>query len=122
MNSVPQPEPDDRPLNHPDTVRLDPGEKVTVTYTAKKRTNGGFVLPALGMSKHPDSVYSAEVDGETIYPEASVPPTDVDDMGTTFLPAYEFSQELVVMMVNLGDSTRDYTCQPIGFERSGGDA
>lgn len=120
MRSVPEPMPGDRPLNHPETVQLDPGEKATVTYTAKKRTDGGFVLPILAMSKHPDSVYKAMTDSDNvIYPEASVPPTDVDDKAVTFVPAYEFEQELVVQMTNLSDSTREYTSQPIGFEKVG---
>ena len=121
MRTVPQPDPGDRPLNQPQTVRLDPGERVTVKFTATQRTGSGFVLPMLAMSKHPNSVYAAKVDDdEVIYPESSVPPTDIDDKQITFMPAYEFAEKLVVTMANLSESTRRYTCQPIGFERSNG--
>lgn len=120
MRSIPEPQPGDRPLNHPETVVLDPGERATITYTAKQRTAGGFVLPVLAISKHPESVYKAQTDdGNVIYPEASVPPTDVDDKSVTFLPGYEFDQELEVTISNLSQSTREYTSQPIGFEKGG---
>ena len=121
MNSVPKPAENDRPLNQPETVKLDPGERATVTYTAQQRTGGGFVLPILAISKHPDSVYKATVDdSEVIYPESAVPPTDIDDKAITFAPAYSFSRSLTCEVTNLSDAKRRYTVQPIGFEKLGG--
>jgi len=121
MDSIPAPAEDDRPLNQPETVTLDPGEKATVTYEAKQRTGGGFVLPILALSKHPESVYKATVDdSELIYPESAVPPTDIDDKAITFAPAYSFSRTLTCEVTNLSDARRRYTVQPIGFERTGG--
>ncbi|WP_418283910.1 hypothetical protein [Halorubrum sp. DTA46] len=121
MNSIPAPDENDRPLNQPETVTLDPGERATVSYEAHQRTGGGFVLPILGMTKHPDSIYKATVDGsETIYNESAVPPTDVDDKTVTFAPAYSFDSSLTCEITNLSDARRRYTVQPIGFEKTGG--
>ena len=99
-----EPDETDKPFNEPVTNTLGPGQQVTVTFTATQRS-GEFVVPALGISKHAAMTYEVRMDNETVYGPAEVPPTDIDDMGTTFYPPRRFSRTMEVRMTNLSSST-----------------
>ena len=122
---VPQPDADAIPFNSPVSVTLDPGEQATVSYQPEQR-DAEFRLPVVAVSKHPDSSYEVKLDQTNRYGPASVPPTDIDDLTVTFVPALTFKDSLVVIVTNLAASstTRDYVVQPIGwepFDSSGGE-
>lgn len=116
---VPAPSAEDIPVNEPASVDIGPGQQATVTFTARQRTNDGFVLPTVAVSKRSQSTYEITMDEEEVYGPASIPPTDIDDLGVCFVPAYEFEQELEVQVANLSDTEREYHVQPIGYERRG---
>ena len=118
MEVTPAPEPGDVPLNEPVSVDLAGGEQATVTFTASTRTNEGFILPILAASKFSQSTYEVALDDENIYGPASIPPTDIDDLGVCWIPAWDFSQEIEVTVTNLSDTQRRYDVQPVGFERA----
>ena len=116
---VPAPSAEDIPVNEPVSVDIGPDQQATVTFTARQRTNNGFVLPIVAVSKRSQSSYEITMDEEEVYGPASIPPTDIDDLGVCFVPAYEFEQELEVQVANLSDTEREYHVQPIGYERRG---
>jgi len=116
---VPEPAADDVPYNDPITRTVDPGEQLTVEFSPTQQVTQ-FILPLLAISKHPASSYEAWMDGKRVYGPAPVPPTDIDDLGATFIPAHRFSSSLTIYVRNLSDATtRQYTIQPIGWEVSG---
>ncbi|MEA5388336.1 hypothetical protein VB779_15690 [Haloarculaceae archaeon H-GB11] len=118
MTVVPRPREGDVPYNDPITRSVDPGTKLTVTFTPKQQVSE-FVLPILAISKHPESSYEVWKDGERIYGPAPIPPTDIDDLTATWYPARRFSTDLKVICRNLSDTTaRNYSVQPIGWEVS----
>lgn len=118
---VPPPAADDIPVNEPVSVSIGAGQQAIVTFTARQRTNDGFVLPIVAASKYSQSTYQIDVDDDgTIYGPSQIPPTDIDDLAVCFVPAYEFEQELEVQVTNLSDTQRTYHIQPIGYERTGG--
>ncbi|WP_254272171.1 hypothetical protein [Haloarcula marina] len=119
MTVIPKPEPGDVGYNDPITRELDPGQQLVVTFEPRQRITE-FVLPFLAMSKHPDSSYEVWMDGQRVYGPSPIPPTDIDDMVPTFIPAKRFESRLTVYCRNLSDTTtRTYTVQPIGWEVSG---
>jgi len=116
---VPEPQPGDIPYNDPISRELDGGQKLVVTFNPTQRVTD-FVLPILAMSKHPESSYEVWIDGEQVYGPAPIPPTDIDDLVTTFLPAKRFKSSMRVICRNLSSNTpRSYSIQPIGWEVSG---
>lgn len=118
---IPRPQPDDVPVNQPEKVILDGGQRARIRYRPVQRKTDGFVMPIVAVSKHPESTYRAKFDGQLRYGPSSIPPTDIDDLAVTFLPAYEFERELEIVVTNTSSSTtRTYHIQPIGFERAGG--
>lgn len=113
---VPEPSANDVPYNDPITRILDPGQQLTVTFEPTQQVTQ-FILPILAISKHPESSYEAWMDGKRVYGPAPVPPTDIDDLAATFIPARRFSSSLTVYVRNLSDTTtRRYTIQPLGWE------
>lgn len=118
MEVVPKPESSDIPFNAPVRRRLDPGERLVATFEPEQNTTE-FHCPALGASKHPEMRYVVWSDDSKRY-DAAVPPTDIDDMGVTFMPALQFTRELKVVVENLsGSSTRPVAVQPVGWEKGG---
>lgn len=118
MTVVPEPAADDIPFNDPISRRLDGGQKLTVEFVTTQRVTD-FVLPILAISKHPESSYEVWLDTERVYGPAPIPPTDVDDLQTTFYPAKRFESRMKVIVRNLSDSiTRSYSIQPVGWEVS----
>ncbi|GGM26826.1 hypothetical protein [Haloarcula argentinensis] len=113
---VPEPTANDVPYNDPITRLLDAGEQMAVTFSPTKQVTQ-FILPILAISKHPESSYEAWMDGERVYGPAPVPPTDIDDLAATFIPARRFSSSLTIYVRNLSETTtRRYTVQPLGWE------
>jgi len=115
---VPQPTEHDKPVNEPISKTLDGGQRAIFTFEPQQQTTPGFVVPILAMSKHPESAYLVWFDDQLVYGPAPVPPTDIDDLQVTFMPAYEFGEELEVWCENLSSATtREYVVQPVGYER-----
>ena len=116
---VPDPAPDDIPFNRPVSKRLDPGEQLQADYTPQT-SPAEFYLPIVAASKEPEMAYEVRLDDRTVYGPAPVPPTDVDDMAPTFIPALKCDTKLSVVVTNLSTSgtTRTITVQPVGWEVS----
>jgi hypothetical protein len=113
---VPCPDPGDSPFNETVSATLSPGQKLTAEFEPEQKDTT-LHLPILAVSKYANMSYKAEADGEPIYGPSKVPPTDVDDLSVTFVPAKSFTQKLVVEVSNL-DSTADrfVVVQPVGWE------
>jgi len=121
---IPPPSENDKPINEPLSTRLDPGQRATFTYEPRQQTTPGFVVPIVAISKSPESSYTIWFDNRKVFGPSSVPPTDIDDLGVTFTPAFEFEDKLRVQVENISENTtRTYTVQPVGYERvsEGGD-
>ena len=58
------------------------------------------------------------MDGNSHFGSAGFPPTDVDDLGPTWVPAIPMEDELRVIIEDLrgSGSARTYRVQPIGYE------
>jgi hypothetical protein len=121
MTVFPQPADGDLPFNEPATVTLGPDELAQLEFTPQQNSTT-FVLPILAVSKEPGTEYRVKADGEVVYGPASVPPTDIDDLQVTFLPARKFETSLVVEVANVGAKEHRYTVQPVGWETTGGTA
>jgi len=106
------------PFNEPVAARVDPGEKLTASFSPIQNV-ATFAVPIVAASKHKDSTYEVRMDGEQVFGPAPVPPTDVDDLQQTFLPEREFERSMTVVCRNLsGSTTRRYVVQPVGWEVS----
>lgn len=114
---VPEPDADDRPVNEPTSVALGSNQEATLTWRPAQQV-GTIVLPTVAISKRPDSEYVVRIDGETVFGPAPIPPTDIDDLAPTFLPAYELQQELTLIVRSFQQTTGDrtYHVQPVGYE------
>lgn len=113
---VPCPDPDDAPFNETVSAELAPGQKLTAKFTPEQSETRMY-LPILAVSKYPNMSYEASADGEPIYGPSRVPPTDVDDLSVTFVPAKSFTRSLTVEVTNLdGSVTRTVVVQPVGWE------
>lgn len=114
---VPPPAATDKPFCEPTQVTLDVGEQATLTFEPVSQ-DAMFRVGTVAMSKLAQSEYEVELDGETVYGPAPIPPTDIDDLAMTFYPALGFSQRLRVIVRNLKDTTggRTYSVQPVGYE------
>ncbi len=106
-------------FNAPSTVELEPGERADVEYVPT-RSGTTFLLPILAVSGWQGSTYEVRADGQRIYKEAEIPPTDIDDLAQTFYPPESFDTSLTVRIRNVGTQTRSYTVQPIGWETETG--
>jgi hypothetical protein len=116
---IPKPDGDDIPLNHPTQVTLANGEKATIKYEPTQQVTE-FRIPVVAISKYRDSTYKVRMDGETVYPESGIPPTDIDDLVPAFVPSYAFDKKMKITIKNLSSSTRTYHIQPIGWEVNNG--
>jgi len=115
MTVFPQPADGDLPFNEPVAVTLQPSELAQLTFEPKQNSTT-FVLPILAVSKHPGTEYRVKADGEVVYGPAPVPPTDIDDLQVTFIPARKFENSLLVEVVNVGNQEHRYAVQPVGWE------
>jgi len=118
---IPEPGPDDVPFNEPYTAELEDGEKVTVTFTPEQ-SGSVFFLPVLAISKVRGTIYEIRDDGSTQYGPAAIPPTDIDDLTSTFVPAKQFRDSLEVIIRNNSGNPQTYHIQPVGFEQIEGGA
>lgn len=116
MFTWPLPPEDSVPLNAADGATLDPGERVTFTFTSTQ-AGATMMVPVIAASKFPQARYEVQLDGSTVYGPAPVPPTDVDDLAATFHPARQAQQQIEIVVSNLSSSTtRVCTAQAIGWE------
>ncbi|GGK63509.1 hypothetical protein [Haloarcula sebkhae] len=116
---VPEPSPSDVPYNDPISRKIGPGKQLVVTFEPTQQVTE-FILPTLAISKHPNSSYEVWRDDEKVYGPAPIPPTDIDDLTATWIPARRFSSKLRIIVRNLSETTaRTYSVQPIGWEVSG---
>jgi hypothetical protein len=114
---IPKPTEGDIPFNAPVRRTLGPGERLTATFSPEQRTTT-FHVPAVGASKHPEMRYVVYTDDTKRF-DAAVPPTDIDDMGVTFVPALSFNREMRIRIENLsGSTTRPVAVQPVGWEEA----
>jgi hypothetical protein len=93
---------------------LDPGERMVVTSTP----DGGETVhvDCVAASKYQGLTYEIRADGRTRYGQAGVPPTDVDDLAQTFIPALEFDSKLRTIVRNPSQKTRVVAVQVRGWE------
>lgn len=114
---VPQPAPDDVGVHEVAAAYLAPGEKVTVTL--KPETSGNlhriFSVP---MSRHANATYEVVIDGTTRFGPAPSPPTEVDDLGVTFVPTLRLqrSMELIIRDTRTTGNERPYLMHVLGWE------
>jgi len=112
---IPTPDEEAIPFNEPENVTLSGGQKGTITFSPVQGS-AAFHLPILAVSKFGSTTYEVWTDSEQRYGQASIPPTDVDDLGVTFLPALGFERELKVIIRNTGGTQHTYYIQPVGWE------
>jgi len=105
-------------INEPATIELEAGERGTIAYEIENRTSE-LILPIVAISKYTDCIYEIRADGNARYGPAQIPPTDIDDLNVTFLPALRFADSLTVEVSNLGSVPRTIHIQPIGWEPAG---
>jgi hypothetical protein len=93
---------------------LDPNERMVVTSTP----DGGETVrvDCVAASKYQGLTYEVRADGRDRYGQAGVPPTDVDDLSRTFVPALEFDSELKTIVRNPSSTTRVVAVQVRGWE------
>jgi hypothetical protein len=113
---VPCPDADDAPFNETVAATLSPGQKLTAEFTPEQSETRMY-LPILAISKYSNMSYRASADGEPIYGPSKIPPTDVDDLSVTFVPAKSFTRSLTVEVSNLDpNADRFVVIQPVGWE------
>jgi hypothetical protein len=115
----PEPTPGDVPINEPTGAEVAVGERVTFTFEQKNRVSE-LIIPIVAASKYAGCVYEIRADGRSRYGPAPIPPTDIDDLQVTFLPALRFEDRLTIEVTNLGSVAREINAQPIGWEPSEG--
>lgn len=113
---IPCPNEDDLPFNEVVEGSLDTGQKLTATFQPEQNSTT-MVLPIVAISKFPGFEYTVSVDDEVVYGPTTIPPTDVDDLQVTFIPAHQFHQEVKVVAKNVASSNgRDVAIQVMGWE------
>lgn len=118
---VPQPTPDDPPVNKSTQVALNPGERATVTLTPETAGNT-HRIPIVAISGQSAAHYTVSVDGNERYGPAGSPPTDPSDLSVTFVPALRLKRHLKVTIRDLRTSggSRPFTVQVVGWEARNG--
>ncbi len=116
-NLIPEPSTDDRPFAETVSVSLESGEEARMEFEPVSN-DALFRVGTVAISKREETEYELRMDGETVFGPAPVPPTDVDDLQVTFVPALGFEQSLEVVVRNLSATTgtRQYSIQPLGYE------
>lgn len=108
----------DEPFNDVVSVSLASGEEAVIGYEPEDRYSN-FIVSMVAMSKYPNSSYEVEMDGQTRFGPAEIPPTDIDDSDDTWTPARVFSDRMEIVISNLSSSNRTYHVQVEGRERRG---
>lgn len=107
----------DQPFNETESVTIDSGQEGSVTFTLTG-SRSRFFLPTLAISKKGGTTYELELDGQTVYGPAGIPPTDVDDDSDTFRPPEYFERKATVTITNTSaNDGRTYFVQLVGWER-----
>lgn len=115
---VPCPDPGDAPFNETVSATLSPGQKLTAEFEPEQ-TETRMHMPILAVSKYRNMSYEATADGERIYGPSRIPPTDIDDLSVTFVPAKSFRSSLTVEVSNLDpNADRFVVVQPLGWEET----
>lgn len=112
---VPPPSPRAKPIVEGRQQTLKVGQKWTVEFTPDQ-DGSTLYLVSLGISKVPGSTYEVRLDGEVVYGQDPIPPTDVDDMVPVFIPAYQWTDSMTIVVRNTSGSERTYNLQPLGWE------
>lgn len=113
---APCPDPADLPYNESETGVLDQGQKLVAEFTPEGATTEAR-LPIVAMSKFPGGTYEIKIDGDTHYGPAQIPPTDIDDVDVTFLPAFQWNEKVTCIVRNVkGGDQRLVSAQIIGWE------
>jgi hypothetical protein len=108
--------PDDAVSVHLAKVVAIPGNsRARVTFTPRQ-TGTTFELPIVAASKSGESTYEVQADGSERYPQAGIPPTDIDDLSPCFMPPLSFNRELTMTIRNTRDAERLYGIQLVGWE------
>lgn len=93
---------------------LAPGERLVVTTTPDNSET--VHVDCVAASKYRGLTYEVVSDNVTRYGQVGVPPTDVDDLARTFIPALEFSSELKTIVRNPSSTERVIIVQIRGWE------
>jgi len=121
VSVYPPPEPGNSgPVHIAEKVTLPGGTRGTITFTPKE-SGTVFHIPAIAVSKRGATTYEIVADDTVRYPQAPVPPTDVDDFGPVFFPSLSFRDKLEVIIRNTDSAQRTYTAQVSGWEARRGD-
>jgi hypothetical protein len=90
------------------------GEKMVVESTPDSGETAE--IDCIGASKYAGLTYEVRADNRVRYPEVGVPPTDVDDLSRTFIPALEFRNSLKIIVRNPSSTERTVAVQIRGWE------
>jgi hypothetical protein len=107
------------PVNRPERVSVPAGSRATVKFEPEQ-SGSTFRVPVLAVTKRADTTYQVNADGTTTYPQAPIPPTDIDDTAQVFYPPFGFTDSCSVIIRNVGTNERTYTVQLIGWEAEEG--
>jgi hypothetical protein len=108
------------PVHIAESVDIPGNSRGTITFTPRE-SGTVFRIPALAVSKRAQTTFEVVADGTVRFPQAAVPPTDVDDFGPVFWPSLQFRDSLEVIVRNLDTVTRTYNVQVSGWEQRGGE-
>lgn len=114
----PLPQAGARPIHETARVLLGPQEKGTVTLEPEAQGQTHYV-PIIAISKRADATYSVTVDEvERFGPNAPAPPTDPDNLQTTFLAPIELSREMQITVrdVRTTGTEREFEIHVVGWE------
>lgn len=103
------------PVNIAETVDVPGGARATISFTPRE-SGTVFHIPTVAVSKIPNTTYEVVADDTVRFPQAAVPPTDVDDIGPVFFPSLSFRTELEVIIRNTDSVSRTYAAQVSGWE------
>lgn len=106
----------DQPFNEAASVTLGDGNAAVTTLSPSDRQSRYFLRMAAA-TKIAGTTYRVEVDGETIFSDSAVPPTDIDDAVDTFTPPKPFEEDVVMTITNATGSQETYRMQFVGWER-----
>lgn len=107
------------PVHISETVAVPASSRAVVSFTPRE-SGTVFRIPVVAASKRSQSTYEVVADDTARYPQASIPPTDVDDFGPVFFPALSFRDELEVIIRNTDSASQTYNVQVSGWEDRGG--
>lgn len=117
MIPIPFPDEGDVPIQEAEQVDLGPGTKATISM-APETSGSQHKIPIIAVTKRKGTSYSIDVDGTNRYSPSPIPPTDIDDVDVTFIPALDLQSKLEIEIKDLRSSggERTYYAQVIGWE------